>query len=808
MNDLKFAFRQLRQHPLTNGVIILTIALLIGAVSVIYASLRNEQARFVPFPEPDQMMKLWRLGDKRIEELFPADLFHEYADRLKSFEGLGALGWRQQMTLTDVGEPVSYHVMGASVSLLPLTKVAPLRGRLFDESDAESGTDQVVIISEQMWRDKLGGDNNIIGRQLRLNDRLRTVIGVLPESMRNTWLAFQTDIWMLSRLPRDRQGVDLWLMGRLKPGVTQAQAQAEIDTMAPHLEKSHVPDKFERQVYPGGFQGARVQALSKPITNRGGGTPSQMIFAWIFGGTIIASVVGIACFNVTNLLLARVNARSRELAIRLALGARRWRIMRQLLTETVLLALLGGLVGLIVSFWLFDLFRLRDIDVRLDWRLYLLTCSGTLALGVLVGLLPAFRSAATDLNESLKDGGQTTVGKRRHRWRDFLVSSEVAMALILCVVAGLMTRAFLRFYTTDLGFDAARLVTVRVDLRGDRYGAMEDRRAYGERALQSLREMPGVDAAAISMSFDLLGWAFRDRVTIAAAAGAEEKTTEAVLTYGSDELASLTGMPLLRGRGLSTDAALASGEALVNEQFVRQNLGSDDPLGRQIAVAQGSSSGKRSYTIVGVVRNRHPLTSFQETRSEVVLGFREAQMHSGLILLARTKASAKAMAPTLREVIQRLDASQPVNQPIFVSDLVEQRAAGVRSGMIFLGSLAGVGLFIALMGVYGVVAFSVVERTHEVGIRLALGAGRRDILRLMSWQGARLLLFGALPGMLIGSLIITGLPGQSLIAGLSAFDLPTYVAVLIVVGAAGFLASFLPAKKAAELSPMQALRRE
>lgn len=808
MTDFRYAFRQLRKHPFTNAVIVMTIALLIGAVSVIYASLRNEEARYVPFPDPDQMVKLYRTGENRIEELFPADLFREYADRLKTFEGLGALEWRQAMTLTEVGEPVSYQVMGVSANLLQLTRVPPLRGRLFDESESESGADLIVIISEQMWREKLGADESIIGRRLRLNDRQRTVIGVMPEFMRTTRLAFNADIWTPSRLPRDRKGVNLWLIGRLKSGLSRAQAQAELDALAPRVEELHAPDEFERQVYPAGFKGARVHALKKPLVNRGQGVPAQMIFAWVFGGTIIASVVGIACFNVTNLLLARVSARSRETAIRLSLGARPWRIVRQLLTESVLLALLGGLVGLLVSFWFFDLFRLRHFDVRFDWRLYLIAVCGTLALGVSVGLLPSLRSARTELTESLKDGGQTTAGRRRHRLRSFLVSSEVAMALILCVVAGLMARAFFRFYNMDLGFEPERMVTVQVDLRDRRYDEMADRHAYAERGLQALREMPGIEAVGVSMSFSLLPWGFRDQVTIAAAGGAEEKTTEAALSYGSSELANFSGMSLVRGRGLSENLSEASSEALVNESFVAEHFGDADPVGRQIAIAHGSVADKRWYTIVGVVRDRHPLMTYREGEAEVILGFREAQMRSGLVFLARTKAGAKTMAKPIREMIQRLDASQPVNQPVFVADLLEQRAAGPRSGMIFLGSLAAVGLFIALMGVYGVVAFSVVERTHEVGIRLALGASRHQILRLMAWQGARLMLLGASPGLLIGSLITAGLLRQSPFGDLSPFDPLTYAAVVLLVSSAGLLASFWPAKKAADLDPMQALRYE
>ncbi len=803
MNDLRQAFRQLRKHPFTNAVIILTIALLIGAVSVIYASLRDKQARYTPFPEPDRMVKFWRTGPKRIVESFSKDLCHGYARGLTSFQDLGALDGRPATTLTDVGESASYHSAAISLELLRLAGVTPISGRVFDETDALEDENRIVLISEQMWRDKLGADEQIIGRELRLDEQLHTVVGVLPKSMRTTRLAFNIDVWRPLFTDRARGG-NYSLFGRLKPGVSMARAQTELDAVAPTLEEKHTVIKNERAVYPGGFSGARIANLNTKLAESARGTPFGVILVYIFMGIIVASVVGIACFNVANLLLARFSARSREIAIRIAIGAGRGRIMRQLLGETVMLSVLGGLLGLLVSFWFFEFLKLQHVDVRMDWRLYLIAATGAIVLGILVGLLPAIRSAKTNLTEVLKDGGQSVGGRRRHRLRNFLVTSEIAMALILCVVAGLLARSYHWVQNQELGFDPDKILSVRVELRKDVYRNQEDRSAYMDRGIRALQEVPGVESASVLIGGGMFNWSMRDLVTLAATAGRKEQLISSDIVYGGRDTSYFNTMRLLRGRDLSEQSNKAMDEILINEAFSKEHFAGSDPLGNRLRLHRR----ERWLTIVGVVKNRHPLTNFRYPRAEVVVSHRNLNSIVPIHFMTRTKADAKAMAEPVREALQSLNAGQPLNQIAFINDLLEKRSRDSRGGMVLLGALASVGLFIALLGVYGVVAFAVMERTREVGIRMAIGATRGAALRLMLWQGARLILFGAIPGMLIASAMLSAIPRKAIIFGISPFDPVTYVVTLTIVAFAGTLACFLPARKAARLNPMEALRYE
>lgn len=803
VHDLRFGMRALRKHPFSNTIIVLTIGILIGAVSVIYASLCEDRARLEPFPEPDRLVKLWRIAEKRTEALFPGSLFQEYANELNSFETMGAIQWRQPLTLTGVGETASYSATAVTRDVFWLAGLSPIRGRLFDESEDSTGSERLVIISEQLWREKLEADPDIIGRDLLFDDQPRTVIGVMSAAMRSTHLGYNIDVWHLMRSDQVRQRANLTLVARLKPGVSLSQAQAEFDTLAPRIESQYTPGEHERRVYPGGFKSARVVPLGKRLSNAGNESPVELIFIWIFSVTIMGCVVGVACFNITNLLLARYSARSREIAIRLSLGARRLRVVRQLLTESVLLSFLGGILGLLTSFGIFELLRFQHVNPKFDVRLYLIVLVGTLVLGMLVGLLPAIRSSRKDLTKSLKEGGLSIGGRRRHRLRNFLVSSEVAMASLLCVAGGLMARSFLEFYRGELGFNPDRMVTVNVQLRSDRYPDEDDQIAYLERGLQALREMPGVEAATVSLG-QLHGFSAMEYFSLLGSGETEEDFFLTKLSRVGPEFTDLLGMPVVRGRGFPEQGNARIDEVLVNETFAKRFFPESDAIGQNIR----ERNGNRLLTIVGVLRDRHQLMSFGAVEPEVFFDFRDNFASFGLVFIAQTWGSAGAMGAPVRESIARLDASQPVGQPATMSDLISQRLAEIKAPMTLLGSLAGFGLLIALTGVYGVVSFSVVERTREVGVRMAVGATRMEILRLMLWQGARLMCFGVPIGILVGALTVYGLPAEDMVGSISPWDLPTYASVLLLVGLIGFLASLLPARRATQINPMEALRTE
>jgi predicted permease len=803
-NDLRYSLRMLRRQPLSNGIIVLTMALLIGALSVLYTAERDGRAAWAPFPDVGRIVSLWRVSERSTIVMFSEDLFHGYQEGISSFEALGAIRPRKPMTLTGVGEPASYRPLDVTKEVFEITRPRAVRGRLFAEEEYTEASDNLVIISEQMWREKLDADTNIIGSDLVLDDRACKVIGVMPAAMRTTCLGFNTDIWRPMRVDQSHQSGRLRLIGKLKPGATLKQAQAEMDVIAPRLEAQHTVTEWEKLWGSEGFESARVVPVTANVYMADNNISRELIFAFVFAGLIVVCVVGITCFNITNLLLARFSTRSREVSIRLSLGAGRLRIVRQLLSETMLLALLGGVFGLLASFWFSDLLRLHHIDPKVDWRLHLLAFSGTVALGILVGLVPAIRSSRKDLTESLKEGGATVGGRSRHRLRDFLVASEVGMASILCLVSAMMTRNALEYYRGDLGFKPDRLVCVGIQPRGDRGWDHAHQVLYAERGLQALREMSGVERASVCAGHYFTRLMPKETITLPSPTGSESAPIQIALSRVTPDYLDMFGMPVVRGRFLSETVSGGSGEVLVNETFAARYFPDRDPIGRQIRF----KSEPRRMTIVGVTRDRHHRMSYAAIEPEIFCDFRSSFSGLNLMFVAQTRAKAKVMAAPVRDSIARIDISQPVPPAEIISDVLARRSADVKGPMISMALLAGVGLLIALAGVYGVVSFSVVERTREVGIRMAVGATKWEILRLMLWQGARLMLLGAPLGIVFGTLILLAAPASAGFVDISAVDLPTSVVVILLVGLVGVCACLFPARRAIRVHPMNALRYE
>lgn len=803
-HDLRYGVRMLRIQPLSNGIIVLTIALLISAASVLYTAENDGRAGWAPFPDRDRVVSLWRVAQGRTIVMFSDDLFHGYQEGIRSFEALGAVRPGGQMTLTGVGDPASYSGLDVTREVFEITRPRPVKGRLFAEEEYAGANDNLVILSEQLWREKLDADTNIVGRDLVLNDKACTVIGVMPAAMRTTCLGFNTDIWRPMRVDLSHQIGRLRCYGRLKPGATLKQAQAELDVIAPRLEAQHTLSDWEKRWGSEGFKTARVVPVTANVYLADNNISAELIYSFVFAGLIAVCVVGITCFNITNLLLARFSTRSREMSIRLSLGAGRLRIIRQLLSETMVLALLGGAFGLLASFWFSDLLRYQNIDPKMDWRLYLLAFSGAVALGILVGLVPAIRSSRKDLTESLKEGGTTAGGRRRHRLRDFLVASEVGMASILCLVSGMMTRNALEYYRGDLGFEPDRVVCVDVHPRGDRGWNHAGQIAYAKQGLQALSEMSGIERASVCVGHYFTRFMPKATITIPSPAGGESMPVQVALSRVTPDYLDMFGMPVVRGLGLSETVNGGSEEVLINETFAARYFPDRDPLGSPIRF----ESEPLRMTIVGITRDRHQHMSYETIEPEIFCDFRSSFSGFNLMFVVQSRGNASATARPVRECLARIDTSQPVPQPEIISDVLDRRAASVRDPMIRMGLLAGVGLLIALAGVYGVVSFSVVERTHEVGIRMAVGATRWEILRLMLWQGARLMLLGIPLGILFGSLFLLAAPPSASSTDVFAVDLPTSVVVVLLVGVVGACASLIPAARATRIHPAEALRHQ
>ncbi|MBT5708909.1 MAG: FtsX-like permease family protein [Verrucomicrobia bacterium] len=802
--DFKFASRQLLRHPVSNLIIIATIALLLGAVSTIYSTIRSQAKRQLPFPDAHQLVKVWRIAEDNKVSYYPYELYREFGQRLDSFELLGATEMRRAMTMTGQGEPTTFGALKSSTKVLWMTEIPPRLGRLFNETDEEPGNDRVVILTDKVWKEKFEKDPDIIGRSIRLNDKEYEIVGVLDPRMDRTHLGSHP-LWLPLVPPSDQRlaTTQVNVVGRLREGINRKHAAAEIETVAKHLEAEHSPSDYERRISPKGFDSAELVALSKNLSPTSGDTRREMFGILVFSISVLACVVLIACFNVTNLLLLRATSRAREIAIRLSIGASRIRIIRQLLSESILLAVIGSILGLTVAQAIWTALRTQNFNPEFDIGLYVTAAMTAIALGALVGILPAIQSSRAEFTRELKDGGATSAGKRRHRTRNVLVTAQVAMAMILCVGSIIMTRSYVNMHRTELGFDPADMMMVSAQLKRPTYSSIEDSILYADKGLQSLREHPGVEEAAVSFSGILSFFSLQEELRFHHSLEDIEKTVKSSSWFTTPNLPAMVGVSVVRGRNLSDDENSLQNEILINELFVSEYLDGIEPIGLSLHI----QTLKKWMTVVGIVRDRSPLTSFQELKPEFYANYRHAHYAGETSFLVKTKGNVKQSAAPIREMINRIDRNQPVSQSKYLPDLMEERLAGPKSAMIFLTLLACFGMLIALLGIYGVVSFSVAERTHEVGIRMALGAGRNNILHLLMSQGIRLLLLGGVPGILIAFAITQGIPTEMLYK-LTPRDPISYLLVILLVSLSGFIACFLPASKATRLKPMSALRWE
>ena len=800
--DFKFANRQLLRHPVSNLVIVVTIALLLGAVSTIYASIRAQAQKMMPFPEAHQLVKIWRQAEKRTTSEYPYGFYQAFKDDLDSFELLGALERRRSMTMTGNGEPHTFSTSRATASILSMTKMPPLVGRLFNESDESPGNDRIVLLAHRAWKERFNEDDDVIGRIVRLDGAEHEIVGVLNPLLDHTHLGY-IDLWLPLTKPTEekRPFIEVSVIGRIKAEKRISEAAAEVQALATFLEAEHTPSDYERRIFPNGFQASQLAILSKSLARQEQSMNPEAIGIMVFTGGIMTCVILIACFNVTNLLLIRSTSRGREIAIRLSIGASRFRIVRQLLSESILLSLIGSGLGLTVSQALWAYFRRQQFDASFDLGLFAVAALTALVLGALVGLVPSLQSSRADFNRELKDGSHASQGKRRHRLRHLLVGGQVAMAIVLCVGSTVTTRSYLKINQTELGFEPKNMMIVSARPQRKNYPKSEDAIRYANQGLQLLQEEPGIDEVAASFSGILTYFSFREEIRIQD--GTNEETAVSGSWYTTANLPEMVGINVVHGRGLLPDTEPLQAEILINEMFVSEFLGDKEPLGLTIHI----KSLNQWMTVVGVVRDRSPLTSFQEPLPEFYASYRHSYSVSEISFLVRTRGDVKQAGAPIRETIKRIDRNQPISQIKFVPDLMEQRLAGPKSAMIFLTLIASFGMLIAVLGIYGVVSFTVAERTREVGIRMALGAEKRSILRLLMAQGIRLLIFGGLPGLMIAFAVTQGLP-KRLLYKLTPWDPTTYLIVIALVSVSGLLACLIPAKKATRLNPMTALRYE
>ncbi len=784
--DCRHGLRSLAKNPGFTLVAVIALALGIGANTAIFSVV--DAVLLLPYADPDRLTVILHSGRNPVA---PAN-FLDWRSQNRSFERMGAAEYWTP-NLAEVEPPEKLWALRLTDDVLPLLGVPPLLGRTFQAEEDE----HQVVLSYRLWQRRFAGDPGILGRPLTLNGEVYTIVGVMPQQFRFApFWATKAELWAplpLGQRAASRGGNSLRVFARLKPDVTVEQAGAEMAAITGNLEK----------VYPGTNRNVTVQALKEKVV--GNVRPALLVLLVAVGFVLL-----IACANVAHMMLARAAARQREIAVRMALGAKRSRVIRQFLTESLMLACLGGVAGLLLAQWGIRLLVTlgagqipRLESVALDGRVLGFLVAACLLTAATFGLIPALRASALDLSGSLKEGSRgSSEGIGRNRLRSLLIASEFALALMLLVGAGLMIRSFVALQAIEPGFDSSRLISMVVSVEGTQEAEPHRKVAFYRQLLQRVRGLPNVQSASainhLPLAGDLWGWPFAIEGRPKPRPGEAPIAVYRIVQPG---YFSAMRIPLLRGRDITDqDAPSAPGVVVVNEQLAKECWPGEDPIGKRISL------DGRSWTVVGMVQNAKQHDWAITPGKEVYLSYLQNAASTYLTLVVRTSVNPVAMAPTLQETIWSLDRNVTISEVQTMDQVVSEATATPRFNLILLGAFASVALVLAVVGIYGVMSYSVSRRTQEIGIRMALGADRANVLRLVVGQGMILVLAGASVG-LVGAFGLTRLMTK-LLYGVEPTDPVTFVVVPLVLGVVAFAATYIPARRATRIDPLVALRYE
>jgi len=825
MNDLKFAFRQLLKNPGFTAVAVLTLALGIGANTAIFSIINGVLLKPLPYPEPDRLVTLWERSPQRgiEQERVSGPNYLDWRVQNTVLADLSVSpGWEGAETFNLVLHDTTAKVCASytSASLFATLGTKPMFGRTFlPEEDRKEGN-RAAVLSHGLWQRHFGGDSNVIGRTLTVDTygrREYTIVGVMPPGF---GLPSRCELW----LPLGWMGVTLterrsahWhnVIARLKPGVTLAQARNELNTIQARL----------KQVHPGETIGSEVAVVPLLDQALGRNLRTALMVLW----SVVAGVLLIACANVANLMLARAAIRQKEIALRLAMGARRWHVIRQLLVESILLAVIGGLIGVLLGWWGLQLFvavRPGNIprlnEVTLDGTALGFTLGISVLTGLLFGLAPAWGLSQPDLNEALKEGTRgASAGTAAGRTRNLLVVAEVALSVVLLAGAGLMLQSFARMLRAERGFQPEHLLTVELDFSASGFTTWVRPTATRPQVplrelIERLRTLPGVQA--VGAGSRLLRRENRPPAQPVAIFGRpplkpEEQPTAEFKGITPDWLRAL-GARVLRGRDFTeADALEAPGVVLINETLARRYFPNEDPIGQRFKMGskQPALNATNVYglpewsTIVGVVSDVKSLHPQPEAVPEVYQSYWQYPMQ-GPTLLVRTTGDPATFAEIIRRETKAVIPNLPPPLIRKMDDLLSESVAQPRLQTGLLSLFAGVALVLAAVGLYGVLAYTVTHRHREIGIRLALGASKRNVLTLVIGQGMKLALTGVAIG-IVADLALTRVI-RSLLYGVTPTDPLTFAGVSLLLVAIALFACWLPARRAAKVDPMEALRYE
>jgi predicted permease len=803
LQDLRYGFRLLWKTPTFTVIAVLALGLGIGANTAIFSIVNAVLLRPLPYHDPEQLVQIWdNFRQLKLEKIWISiPEYVDYGKQTSLFSQTAAYDTWDINVATGGSAPERVKGILATASLFPMLGVNADVGRVFNEEEDKPGSNQVVVLSHGYWQRRFGGDRGVVGKTLNFDGKSYNVIGVMPAGFSfpdkdtEVWVPIAFEPSMFAETERGSRYINM--VARLKPGVTLEQARTEIDTVASRLQQQY-PQSYAAN---SGW-GVSVVSLHEQVV---GDIRKPLMI--LLGAVVF--VLLIACANVANLLLVRAAVRQKETALRTALGASRGRLIRQLLTESVVLSLAGGALGLLLAYLGVNLILAaspEDIlpikEVGLDGWVLGFTLLVSLLTGVIFGLAPALQASKTDLNEVLKEGGRSTVGGKRQRTRNALVVLEVAMSLLLLVGAGLMIRSFLQLLRVDPGFKAENVLTMQLSLPQTKYTLPPQRAAFYRQVLQRLETVPGVRAVGAINQLPLTG-SSSDRSFNVEGRPPQNPPPNAEFRVVSPSYFRAITIPLVKGRYLAdSDQETSPKAVIINQTMARRYWPNEDPMGKRISF-DGTPTQQNWREVVGIVGDVRQLGLGSDAKPEMYVPFTQFP-RANMTLVVQTAGDPANVTSAVRGEVRAIDGDLPVYNARTMEQVLSQSVARQRLNMLLLGIFASVALALAAIGIYGVMSYTTAQRMHEFGIRTALGARPKDLLRLVLGQGMILALIGVGIG-LVAAFVITRIM-SSLLYNVSATDPVTFLGIAVLLLLVALAACLVPARKATRVDPMIALR--
>ncbi len=815
--DIRYGVRMLWKNLGVTVVVIVALALGIGANTAIFSVVNSVLLQPLAYHESERLVFLNEKSAVLDEMSISYPNFTDWRAQAQTFEKIGVYN-RASYNLTGSGEAERIVTGQVSADLFSVLRVNAQHGRLFTNDEDKPGGTPVVVLSHALWQRRFGGQTSILNKPITLNGKSYDVIGIMPETFA---YPSRVEMWVpvgqLSDQPSWKERGNhpgLYGVGRLKPGATIEQADADMNTIAANLEKQ----------YPDSNTGNRVRL--RPLLEIFVGDSRRAL--WVIFAAV-GFVLLIACANIANLLLARATARKKEMAVRTALGASRWRLARQLLTESVLLSLIGGALGLILARWGVALILYmspdgipRSREVGLDWTVLGFTIVVSFLTGILFGLIPAIQAGAVEVQETLKETGRGTSG--RHWLRNSLVVVEVATTLVLLIAAGLMIRSFYLLQQVNPGFSHEQLTSFSIALPARKYATLESRSAFYDRLLENIRALPGVESAAAASGLPLgnNGWQSNFRIDGQPDPPRDQVPLVELCTVTPDYFKAMN-IPLLRGRAftdsdnrshlagqdlsaLNDDQKAVRGrnKIIIDEEFAKRYWPNEDPIGKRVNF--GSREEPRKLEVIGVV-GRVKMESLNQNSDRVQGYYSFAQSPpNSMTVIVKGASDPNQLINSVRAAVKAIDPDQPIYNPRTMSEIRADSVASERLNLTLLSLFAGIALVLAIVGIYGVMSYSVTQRTHEIGIRMAIGARPRDVFTMILGQGMKLTLLGIVIG-LAAAFGLTRLMA-SMLFGVEPTDAMTFGGIAALLIGVALLACYLPGRRATKVEPTISLRYE